>query len=867
MSSPSLLFPPRFLGIVLAASLCSWTFTALAGPRTGEERRLLPISGWVGGEAAASISKQWDDTVLVTYQTHKTWYDLEGNIRWEANKDSDIVYSPDAGQQIDFSVPGLVIVRDWASGAVVERYEAPVSDSRFLDGFVSREGEVCHSYFSCGDFSRMGWVSFVSKTGEILWTDESGAWNYRALGAGAVLVRYSHLVHLPEARYKYWGPVNETLHHVLTGEPVLPEEVGDGWLVPQIAPSGRAIYVSDSIWAVDTVDGSYEKAGEFEGRVRGRIAAQSINGEAIVALTVVEDGTDTERFRLAAWSDAEDEPLFYEWQEEWGDPENVDTVAISDDAVSILMGFEDGSALSFDTEDLSFSILREAVPVFVDPFYHTSYAPFLYFVGSGDHVLISGAAAAMDIDSFDNPSYGHRWEVSVLNLETKEVLRQTHLAQRSLFGVDLEAGADEALYVAYDGTPRALDLYTLEEVVFDAQSNPRISHVWPADDDGVATIFFLDGTKQAYDSESGELVGERSSLLPDGVRVIEGKPELGLLVGSDGCVYRVDTGEVDFELEAMLESEHLREEYKDLVRELLENPSLRAELLEEGSKVAFFISRADGADTAGLVTVFEVETKAFVELREYDWKELVENEEFIVAVEKNRGANRGSPYKVGVFDADKNLAEIYSVAADQSVRVAPDGRHFAVLTTDTEAEDSTYSAYEVEVRLREFALGKNGFSELEPTVWKETYASGEFETNVPVLLEYEGPGKPVLTHPLKGRVLEMRSGGIAELPEVSNASWFGSQVIDRLANGRLMILNPQGRLGLYASFAPRAVPTELLMSSDGFVEPNLTPYEQDQIEVWWSVDLVDWKLWNGEPLKVLIDYPVFWTVYYWEVAD
>ncbi len=819
------------------------------GPRTSSDRRLLPIWDLVGGESIQSFSRVGSDTIRADFISHKRWYDLDGQLLWRADIDADVVYSPETNQVIDFSVPGEISVRVPDSEGVVAEYSSHVIDETFLSGFITQGGDVCLS-----NYYPSGWVSFVPETGEVLWTEDKIAWRYRSLGMGSVLVRYTHLTYIPEANNRNFGPVNETLHHSLTGAPVLPDEVVSGWLIPYISPDGKAVYVGDSIWAVDTADGSYEEIGAVDGSVRERVAAQSIGGDVVVGLTVLDDGLETEQHRIVVWNVTGEKVDGYDWVESWGDPEEVVSLAVSGDGVAVLMGFEDGRILYLDTDMDETSVLRGVLPELFDPFHSASYDPSLYVVAGGERALIFDPEVVV--------SSGADARATVVDLETKETLVQVPLNWHYLW----EVFPGEALYFDLDGAPRILDFSSLETRAFDDQSDPRISKVWPIDDEGMATVFFRDGTKQEFDSNSGAFVGTREDLLPASTFIVDSKPDLGLVVGSDGCVYEVDTGEIVFELEEMLEGDSLRDEYKDLVRELLSNSYLRAELLEDGGRVAFFISRSEEKESPGLVAAFEIESKAFVELKEYDWREVVEHTDFIVGVEYNRGINRGSPYRVGIFDPDNSLAEIYGIAADQSVRVAPDGAHFAVLSTAAEEIDDT-SVYEVEVRLREFALEKNGFSELEPTLWKETYAAADFDLNVPVLLEYEGPGNAVMTYPMEGRALEIRSGSVSEWSELPYTSWYGSEVIDRTDEGRLLLLDSLGRLGVYSEFSPIAVVHDIVVNGDGFTEPDLTPFDLDRIEVWWSNDLNNWLEWDRAPIKVVPGSPVFFSVYEWRELE
>ncbi len=819
----------------------------------GPDRKFLPVFELVGEENPESISQLAGGAIQVDYRNRNEFLDGDGSFLFKKDRDSKIVYSPIADQVIDFNTPGIVEVRDRESGAELARYPFAPNESELWDAFSVADGRVCTA-----SFSSVGTVGFDPLTGEILWSDEKKTWSYASVGEGSVVVRYTHMVWIPEDEYKFFGPVSETLHHALTGDSVLPEDTMNGFLVPEVSLSGQAVYVGKDVWLVDTENAEYEKLDLGGRQVKERLACQSISGDAVAALTFEENDGVRENFQFSVWKKGESASESIDWNDEWGDIEGVASLSISDDASSLVFALANGSVHLLNTSSRVSSVLVEGRAIDPGPWVGTepSIALVPRILPGGKNVLVSGLG----------------YTTSILDLDTAEIVYPESVDHRTSIHGFMIVSPDSALAIGGYPTLRKLDLATFESAPFGEERIPQVVDVWPIDPDGMATVFFADGTWQTYDTGTGKLMGSRDSVLPLGVSVLHSDADSGLVVGSDYRVYNVDTGEVLFDLEGLLEKDGLYSWTKKMFRELLADPYLRVHLLESGTQIAFFVPAADfrydyalgepSSFESGKVVIFGLNDGSLIAERDYDWASVVESEDFIVGVERMTGRARGSDFRVGVFDAERNLAEIYGVAADSSVSVAPDGRHFAVLSSDGEPLEGE-SQYELTVRLREFALEKNGFHELDSTVWKGSFKSGEFDLGVSRILDYKGPGEPVLALALRDQLLELRSNGIVEWKEEGSVAWYGTRAIDRTAKDELLLLDQYGRLGLYATFVPRTVGVEVAVDEFGYTVLDLSSFDLDRIDVWYSEDLKNWNRWDWVPLKVVPDKPVFYRVVEW----
>ncbi|MDQ8198756.1 hypothetical protein QEH56_11380 [Pelagicoccus enzymogenes] len=800
----------------------------------------------------------------VEYREQDKYFDSSGVFLFEMKLEEDVIYSPVVDQLIDFQEPGYVSVRDRDSDAELSRYPFAPNETTFSSAFPVADGKLCvASFYPAGKFC------FDPLTGEVQWSDESLGWDYAAVGKGAVVVRFTHLVYLFEGVENYYGPVREELRDSLTGEPILPEGARSGFLVPEVSTEGQAVFVNDdsnaAVWLVDTATANYSQLSLAGRNVLRRLACQSFSGNAIAALGYRESGGTRSDFQIVVWKAGEEEGESVDWNEQWGDPEGVASLSVSDDGASIVFGMANGSVYLLETETGSSDMLVEGYdigPVPVIPGYGTAptygvEVPRQRVLPDGERVLLGGADGGL----------------RVLDMDTREDLYQLGRS------VEFEFLSNETvLFVAPDWTLQVLDLSRLEISWFGTESTPRISGTWPVDDEGLSTVFFGDGSWQAFHAGTGEFVGERTSVLPVGTHVLAGDSKRGIVWASDSRVYNLDTGEVIFDLDDFLEGGSFYRGTKEMVRRLLADPYLQVQWLNSGTQIALFVSATDtrfGYNPAedrsfgsGKVVILDLDKRRLVAEREYNWSDLVESDDFIVSMERIQDGDVGADYRVGVYDSDRNLAELYRIAVPlgSSVRIAPDGRHFAVLSSGSERLEEE-SQYEVEVRLREFALEKNGFREIEPTVWKDRFRSGEFELGTPQLLDYQGPGAPVLALALRDQLLELRDGKLMQWEEEPNNTWLGTTFIDQTANGDLLLIDPFGRLGVYATFVPKPAEVEVMVDEDGFAVPDLPGSDLDRFDVWFSSNLKEWRLWDWSPIKVTTEQPVFYRSFEWVKED
>lgn len=827
---------------LLACLVLTQSFAELLGGEALEERRLMPVSDSVGAEQVEALELASEGLVRVAYRDWYEYLDVEGRFLLKRVKGEAYVYSPNQDRVVDFVHPETVVVRDRVSDATVYQYPLVRGGGSFLGGFVSGGGELCQvAYYP------EGWTVFDISDGKVLWTEESVGWSYKPLGEGNVVVRFTHLVHIPEAEFKYYGPVSESLRHARTGEIVLPTEAEGGWLLPKVSASGQAVYVSDDIWLVDTETAQFKSISLEGKRVRNRVAAQSLSGEAVAALVFSEVDGAWGDFEWVSWNVDEGSERRVVWDDSWGEPNEALSLSVSDDGKSVVWCSIDRDCWYLDLDTGESRLLQDGVEAAAANVRRIAEIPFHAFVEEGTRLVL--------VDSIGG--------LRIVDTGTSETLFQADGVRQELF--DFVSG-ERGIFVAEDWTLRAIDFGSLEVGEFVEGSVPRIEEVWPIDDDGRATVFFADGSRQDFDTEFGQLVGERVSVMPSHVGLLDSDSESRLLVGDDARVYDADTGEILFDLPAALESGAWRPEYRMAIRETLDDATFGAKLIRNGSQLLLSSRGFGDPIEQGLVAALELETGSLSAFKRYNWAEVWENEDFLVAVERVPQAADRSALRLSVFDFEDNLAEVYGVALYGKYQVSPDGRFFATVSSDFESVEGD-SLYEAEVRLREFEIRKNGFRELDATVWTKVYEGTEADLGVPHLLEYFGPEGSAIVVTRGGKVVDLRGGEVSEWREGDNVSWYGSRILDRTIDGSLLILDNFGRLGIYAHLVPTWGSIDVKVDRDGYAVPILSTIERDRSDVCWSHDLKNWEVWDGVPIRVVPDAPVFFRAIEWVRAE
>ncbi len=830
----------RFVGLLAFCLGASGVVEAKVNLGEGPDRRLLLVGELLGMESPQRFEETAGGGVAVTYETGRTVFDAAGEKVVELGAEE--AYAAATDVWVDLSVKGEVSARRGTTGELLNRYAFPENDARAYEVFFTDEGQVCHAVIGGGKV-----VSFDPVTGEVLWVKESD-YSWAPVGSGPLVARYTILFSVPEAPVPSW-PVEETLYDSRTGERLFAEDgnVGDGlnpvedgvpnaWLYRGPFASRQAIYVTDQIRALDA-EGELSASLSLDGgRVMRPLLAPSSGGGTMAALVGFFDGEGVTGFRLGVWNMDTEDVVWIDWNGSWGDVSTLQGLAVADSGEFLMLSLLDSGILMVDTETgegesffESGERISESLAILQE-----------------DGLLLAlddeGSLRVVEVDTGEEV-----FARTVSNRGDEEARPGLKHWRLSEDGAVLFLGTDERVW--------RLDLGTLEAEALAPAESARVTAVLPANGEGLATVLFADGTARDLDVVTGEAVGARQTVAPahDGVLTNDFDEQLAVL--DDGRIVDLDTGELRFDFQSLLDRDDLEEGQRSIVARLAASDSLGAKIMESGRRVAFF----DGECAA----VFSLIADLVIDARARSWLELVEGESFLVALESVPETEDEWDRRLAVYDL-WTYEELYRLAIPQGVKVSPDGRHFAWVEESVESVGEGTDEYEWLFRLRQFEMQPMGFREIEAREWAQVFPAGEGpQYGTPKLLRYEGPEGVALALVGRERILEFSSGDYAEWERPDYRDGRGTQVVQRTEAGRLLLRDELNRVGLYGYFVPVERSVDLTLSKDGKVEPELSGYSVDRIDVWRSSDLVNWELWDGRPVVVDVESPIFFRVIEW----
>lgn len=795
----------------------------------GPDRRLLQVGDLLGTENPISFEETTSGGLILEFETKRVVYSAEGDHPVEVYPEQ--AYAAATDLLVDFSVKGQVSVRRGLTGELLAEHLFPENDARVLNAFFTDEGRICHAKVS---YKKL--VSFDPLTGEVMRVEESFS-NWQPVGRGPIMESHTFMASLPEWPTPPSWPVRVRLYDSRTGERLFEEDgLETGWLYRGPLSGQQAYYLTDRIRVIDTLDASYQSLSLDGGYVYSRMLAPSQGGDQVAALVWYLGDENEVNYRLGVWDMLSEQVVWIRWDDTWGDTEDLLDLSVTTSGDFLVLSMRDSGILRVNTATAD-----------AEPF-------FEWDTGSWNSVAVLEEDSLLLTVDMSGKLRFFEWDTGSEVFASTIMKRIPSLGQTDLKEWKLSA-AGEVMFLGTDSRVRRLDLMSKELFVVAPKNSLKVSAVWPGNEQGLALVLFADGSVQYFDTETGEVAGSRRQVISEPFSVLENDVDERFLVLNDGRIFDMNTEVLIFDLSVEGERSDLSGWERQSIMRLSGSESLRAKLLKSGNLVAFF----DGEWAA----IFDLATHTLLDARERAWQELVESDSFFVAWEEVSQGDGFRSRRLAVYDAE-TFAESYRVAVPNGVKVSVDGRHFAWVEEGSVKSHVEADAYDKQFVLRQFALEEMGFSEIPSVVWTKSFLPGEFPSHgTPSLLRYEGPDEQALVLVGLERILELPSGLLTEWDRPPYRNGRGTEFLQQTENGRILLLDELGRLGLYGYFVPRVRSVDLRIVADGRVEPELSGLSPDRIDVWRSSDLLDWQRWSGLSVELIEGRPVFFRLIEW----